>query len=110
MKKHVNYITCHFHRVECICLLATKTWLRSVLVARLSSMRDDVVIKVTKASFMTAVALAFTSLLISPDYDIAANVMFTYAQFLTLCATILGIVYKYASTYGKKDTSRNTEQ
>ncbi len=49
---------------------------------------------------MTAVALAFTSLLISPDYDIAANVMFTCAQFLTLCATILGIDYKFASPYG----------
>lgn len=61
------------------------------------------------ASFMTAVALAFTSLLISPDYDIAANVMFTCAQFLTLCATILGIDYKFASPYGKS-TSRNTEQ
>lgn len=62
------------------------------------------------ASFMTAVALAFTSLLISPDYDIAANVMFTCAQFLTLCATILGIDYKLASPYGKKGTSGITEQ
>ena len=46
-------------------------------------------------SFLTAVALAFTSLMISPDHDIAANVMFTIAQFLTLCATILGIDYKF---------------
>ena len=62
------------------------------------------------ASFMTAVALAFTSLLISPDYDIAANVMFTCAQFLTLCATILGIDYKFATPYGNKDTSGNQKQ
>lgn len=46
------------------------------------------------ASFIVATALAFTSMLISPDYDIAANVMLVIAQFLTLCATILGIDYK----------------
>lgn len=50
-------------------------------------------------SFTTAVALAFTSLIISPDHDIAANVMFTIAQFLTLCATILGIDYKFNSPH-----------
>lgn len=48
MKKHVNYLTCHFHRVESITWLATRTWLQRVLVARLSSMRDSVVINVTK--------------------------------------------------------------
>lgn len=52
-------------------------------------------------SFITAVALAFTSLLISPDFDIAANVMLTCAQFLTLTATILGIDYKFTTPYGK---------
>lgn len=46
------------------------------------------------ASFMVATALAFTSMLISADNDIAANVMLVIAQFLTLCATILGIDYK----------------
>ncbi len=46
-------------------------------------------------SFTTAVALAFTSLLISEDHDIAANVMICCAQFLTLTATILGIDYKF---------------
>ena len=51
-------------------------------------------------SFLTAAALAFTSLLISPDYDIASNVLFVIAQFLTLTATILGIDYKF-TTYGK---------
>lgn len=53
------------------------------------------------ASFIAAVALAFTSLLISPEYDIAANAMFTTAQFLTLTATILGIDYKFTSPHGK---------
>ena len=48
MKKHVNYFTCHFHRVESITWLATRTWLQRVLVARLSSMKDSVVLNVTK--------------------------------------------------------------
>ena len=52
---------------------------------------------IATASFIAAVALAFTSLLISPEHDIAANVMFTIAQFLTLAATILGIDYKFTS-------------
>lgn len=47
------------------------------------------------ASFVTAVALSFTSLLISDNHDIAANVLFVIAQFLTLTATILGIDYKF---------------
>ena len=46
------------------------------------------------ASFAVATALAFTSMLISPDNDIAANVLLAIAQFLTLTATILGIDYK----------------
>lgn len=50
---------------------------------------------IATASFIAAVALAFTSLLISPEHDIAANAMFTIAQFLTLSATILGIDYKF---------------
>lgn len=50
---------------------------------------------IATASFLAAVALAFTSLLISPEHDIAANAMFTIAQFLTLSATILGIDYKF---------------
>ena len=46
------------------------------------------------ASFAVATALAFTSMLISEDNDIAANVLLAIAQFLTLAATILGIDYK----------------
>lgn len=52
---------------------------------------------VAVASFATAVALSFTSLLISEDHDIAANVLFVVAQFLTLTATILGIDYKFTA-------------
>lgn len=50
---------------------------------------------IASASFMTAVALSFTSMLISENNDIAANVLLCVAQFLTLCATILGIDYKF---------------
>lgn len=60
---------------------------------------------IATASFTAAVALAFTSLLISPDHDIAANAMLTIAQFLTLTATILGIDYKFSKT----DNGRKTE-
>lgn len=58
------------------------------------------------ASFCVAVALAFTSLAISSDHDIAANVMFVIAQFLTLTATILGIDYKFSFN----GSARNTQQ
>lgn len=51
---------------------------------------------IATASFITAVALAFTSMMISSDNDIAANVLFVIAQFLTLTATLLGIDYKFA--------------
>ena len=50
---------------------------------------------VAVGSFLAAVALAFTSLLISEDHDIAAGVLMMCAQFLTLTATIFGIDYKW---------------
>lgn len=49
------------------------------------------------ASFLVAVVLSFVSLAISPTHDIASNVLFVVAQFLTLTATLLGIDYKFAS-------------
>lgn len=48
-------------------------------------------------SFFAAVGLAFTSLIISPDHDIAAGVLMMCAQFLTLTATIFGIDYKFTT-------------
>lgn len=57
------------------------------------------------ASFFVAVALAFLSLLISEEHDIAANTMLVIAQFLTLTATILGIDYKFNG----KITARSQE-
>lgn len=58
------------------------------------------------ASFVVAVALAFLSLLLSEEHDIAANTMLVIAQFLTLSATILGIDYKFTSHV----TPRNPQQ
>lgn len=46
------------------------------------------------SSFLAAVALAFTSLLISEDHDIAAGTLMMCAQFLMLTATIFGLDYK----------------
>lgn len=62
---------------------------------------------IATASFATAVALAFTSMIISKDNDIAANVCLVIAQFLTLTATLLGIDYKF-NTYGHP--SRGSQQ
>lgn len=50
---------------------------------------------VAVGSFLASVGLAFTSLLISEDHDIASGVLMMCAQFLTLTATIFGIDYKF---------------
>lgn len=47
--------------------------------------------------FLASVGLAFTSLIISENHDIAAGVLMMCAQFLTLCATIFGIDYKFTA-------------
>lgn len=46
------------------------------------------------ASFVVAVILAFTSIFLNPEHDIAAGVCMVIAQFLLLCASIIGIDYK----------------
>ena len=45
-------------------------------------------------AFLAAVGLAFTSLCISHDHDIAAGVLMMCAQFLMLTASIFGLDYK----------------
>lgn len=55
---------------------------------------------VAVSSFFAAAVLAFVSLVISPDHDIASGVLMMCAQFLTLTATIFGINYKW-NQYGK---------
>lgn len=57
---------------------------------------------VAVCSFFAAVGLAFTSLLISPDHDVAGGALMMCAQFLTLTATIFGIDYKYKSNDNAK--------
>lgn len=51
---------------------------------------------IATASFTVAVVLTFVSLSISEEHDIASNVLFVIAQFLTLTATLLGIDYKFS--------------
>ena len=58
---------------------------------------------VAVGSFLAAVLLAFTSVIISNDHDIAAGVLMMCAQFLTLTATIFGINYKWNFTGKHKD-------
>lgn len=66
---------------------------------------------IATASFVVAVGLCFTSMAISSDNDIAANVCLAVAQFLTLTATLLGIDYKFSSNGNQqKFTSGNTQQ
>ena len=57
---------------------------------------------VAVCSFFAAVGLAFTSMVISGDHDIAAGVIMMCAQFLTLTATIFGIDYKFKN-HGRKE-------
>lgn len=50
---------------------------------------------VAVGSFLAAVGLAFTSLVISEEHDIAAGVLMMCAQFLMLTAAIFGLDYKF---------------
>lgn len=60
---------------------------------------------VAVSSFLAAVGLAFTSLVISQDHDIASGVLMMCAQFLTLTACIFGIDYKFMNgDAGKRNT------
>lgn len=63
---------------------------------------------VAVSSFLAAVALAFTSLCISEDHDIAAGVLMMCAQFLMLTATIFGLDYKIGQQIQKFNKERGT--
>lgn len=69
---------------------------------------------IAAASFVVAAALAFTSLLISEEHDIAANVLFVIAQFLVFAASILGIDYHFEGklksllNYGGKQEKKDS--
>lgn len=49
------------------------------------------------ASFLAAVAFAFTALMIRQNHEIVANDLMMVAQFLMLTATIFGLDYKITS-------------
>ena len=53
---------------------------------------------VAVTSFIVAVALSFTSLLLSDQHEVAAGNCTLVAQFLILTASIFGIDYKLNST------------
>lgn len=63
--------------------------------------KNNAEIFVAIGSFLAAVGLAFVSLSISKDHDIAAGVLMMCAQFLTLTAAIFGLDYKWR-TYERK--------
>lgn len=56
------------------------------------------------ASFVVAVILAFTAMALHPVHDIAAGVCMVVAQFLILCASIIGIDYKLNNFGGSKNS------
>lgn len=63
------------------------------------------------AAFTVATVLAFVSLAISETHDIAAGACMVIAQFLLLCASLLGIDYKlnqYGST-NPRHSNQNRE-
>lgn len=58
---------------------------------------------VAVSSFFAAVALAFTSMIVSSDHDIAGGVLMMCAQFLLLTASIFGIDYKFSEFIHKSN-------
>lgn len=61
------------------------------------------------ASFVVATVLSFVSLAISETHDIAAGVCMVVAQFLLLCASLLGIDYKL-NNYGQTTAGHSQQQ
>lgn len=57
---------------------------------------------VAVSSFFAAVLLAFTSVIVTKDHDVAGGVLMMCAQFLTLTATIFGIDYKFTTPRNEK--------
>lgn len=60
--------------------------------------------RLSTASFVVAVVLAFVAMAIHPEHDIAAGVCMVIAQFLILTASIIGLDYKlnsFGSTHPK---------
>lgn len=64
---------------------------------------------VAVSSFFAAVALAFTSLVISEDHDITSGVLMMCAQFLLLTATIFGLDYHIIKRISESDKERSPQ-
>ena len=60
------------------------------------------------SSFFAAVVLAFTSLVISEDHDIAGGVIMMCAQFLLLTATIFGLDYHILKRISENNTKEGS--
>lgn len=63
---------------------------------------------VAVGSFLAAVGLAFTSLVISEDHDIAAGTLMMCAQFLMLTASIFGLDYKLSQFIKRHENEHHT--
>lgn len=66
---------------------------------------------VAVTSFLVAVALAFVSLYLGDQHEVAAGNCTLVAQFLILTASIFGIDYKlnsYGWTHGHKDNNQQS--
>ena len=59
-------------------------------------------------SFLAAVGLAFTSLIISADHDITAGVLMMCAQFLMLTASIFGLDYKLSQYIRRHEEDKHS--
>lgn len=59
-------------------------------------------------SFLAAVGLAFTSLILSADHDIAAGVLMMCAQFLMLTASIFGLDYKLSQFIKRHEETKHS--
>lgn len=64
---------------------------------------------VAVSSFFAAVALAFTSVLVSEDHDITAGVLMMCAQFLLLTATIFGLDYHILKRISESNTKESPQ-
>lgn len=65
---------------------------------------------VAVGSFLAAVALAFFSVYISEDHDVASGVLMMCAQFLTLTATIFGIDYRFSNPIATKLSNNDKKE
>lgn len=60
-------------------------------------------------SFIAAVVLAFTSLIISEDHDIAGGVLMMCAQFLLLTATIFGLDFQILKRISENNSKESPQ-